>query len=123
MERQTELPEFVVPDWAVFLTGGVDVQENSLYWTIRAWGPYITSQCIAHGQALGFEGITEAMNTEYLKADGSRLIVSLALIDSGYNADATYDYCDDDNELVGSNIRIRAWNEEEWHEPLVEVEE
>jgi len=36
---------------------------------------------------------------------------------------ATYDYCDDDNELVGSNIRIRAWNEEEWHEPLVEVEE
>lgn len=98
MERQTELPEFVVPDWAVFLTGGVDVQENSLYWTIRAWGPYITSQCIAHGQALGFEGITEAMNTEYLKADGSRLIVSLALIDSGYNADATYDYCVDNSE-------------------------
>ena len=51
LERQTESAEFVVPDWAKMLTAGVDVQENCLYWTIRAWGNYMTSQNIAHGQA------------------------------------------------------------------------
>ena len=52
MERQTELPEMIVPEWAKILTGGVDVQESSLYYTIRAWGDYMTSQNIAHGQDL-----------------------------------------------------------------------
>jgi len=40
MDRQADLPELVVPEWAKLLTGGVDVQETSVYWTIRAWGNY-----------------------------------------------------------------------------------
>ena len=44
MERQTEYEELVVPEWAKLLTAGVDVQETCLYWTIRAWGDYLTSQ-------------------------------------------------------------------------------
>ena len=54
LERQTALPEFTVPSWAKLLTAGVDVQETSVYWTIRAWGNYLTSQNIAHGQAYSF---------------------------------------------------------------------
>ncbi len=50
MERQTELAEFTLPEWTKLVTGGVDVQENCLYWTIRAWGDFLTSQNIAHGQ-------------------------------------------------------------------------
>lgn len=42
MERQTDLKELIVPSWASFITGGVDVQQNCLYWSIRAWGSYIT---------------------------------------------------------------------------------
>ncbi len=93
MERQTELPEFVIPPWAIFLTGGVDIQETTLYWTIRAWGPFITSQNIAHGQALSFQDVEQIMNLPYQKADGETLIVALCLIDSGYDADSTYDFC------------------------------
>lgn len=93
MERQTDVPEFTVPQWATFLTGGVDVQESSLYWSIRAWGPYITSQNIAHGQALSFQDIERAMNLTYEREDGEQLFVSLVLIDSGYDADSTYDFC------------------------------
>lgn len=93
LERQTDLPEFTVPDWACFLTGGVDVQESCLYWTIRAWGPYITSQNVCHGQALSFQDIENVMNTPYLREDGQRMIVSLCLVDSGYDADSTYDFC------------------------------
>lgn len=93
LERQTERPEFTAPSWTKFLTAGVDVQETSLYWTIRAWGSYITSQNIAHGQALSFQDIEQIMNTPYFTEDGDQLIVALCLIDSGYDADSTYDFC------------------------------
>ncbi|PXV87351.1 phage terminase large subunit GpA [Lachnotalea glycerini] len=69
MERQTEYEEFVIPDWAKMLTGGVDVQETSLYWVIRAWGDHITSQEIAHGQAYSFAEVERVMNLEYQKSD------------------------------------------------------
>ena len=93
LERQTESAEFVVPDWAKMLTAGVDVQENCLYWTIRAWGSYMTSQNIAHGQAFSFMELEKIMNLEYRMQNGSPMLVSLALIDSGYNADSVYDFC------------------------------
>lgn len=93
MERQTEYEELVVPDWAKMLTGGVDVQENCLYWTIRAWGSYLTSQNIAHGQAFSFQEVERVMNLEYQMPDGTSMVVALALIDSGYNADLVYDFC------------------------------
>lgn len=98
MERQTDLPQLVVPDWARYLTAGVDVQETCLYWTIRAWGPYITSQNIAHGQALSFQDIESVMNMPYLTESGEQAVVSLCLIDSGYDADSTYDFCASNSE-------------------------
>ena len=93
LERQTELSAFVLPEWTELLTGGVDVQENCVYWTIRAWGKYLTSQNIAHGQALSFEEVTKVMNLEYLKENGDSMVVNLTLVDSGDQTDAVYDYC------------------------------
>ena len=93
MERKTELPELIVPSWAKMLTGGVDVQETSLYWTIRAWGNFITSQNIAHGQATSWADIERVMNLAYDTEDGDSMVVALCLIDSGYDADSTYDFC------------------------------
>lgn len=93
MERQTAVPELVVPEWAVMLTAGVDIQETSLYWSIRAWGEYITSQNIVHGQAISFQEIESIMNKSYEREDGEQILVSLCLIDSGYDADSTYDFC------------------------------
>jgi phage terminase large subunit GpA-like protein len=93
MERQTGVPEFIVPSWARMITGGVDVQETSLYWTIRAWGEYFTSQNIAHGQVLSFEEIDRVMNLEYMTEDNEPMIVNLCLVDSGDQTDAVYDFC------------------------------
>lgn len=93
LERQTELPEYVVPSWAKILTGGVDVQETSLYWSIRAWGDYLTSQNIAHGQVLSFNDIDNIMNAEYLNENGEPMIVNLCLVDSGDQTDIVYDFC------------------------------
>lgn len=93
LERQTELPAYVVPQWTKLLTAGVDVQENSLYWSIRAWGDYLTSQNIAHGQALSFDEIDRIMNMQYLTEDGEPMIVNLCLVDSGDQTDMVYDFC------------------------------
>lgn len=93
MERQTKLSQFIVPEWAELLTAGVDVQESSLYWTIRAWGKFLTSQNIAHGQALSFQEIDRIMNLEYKKEDGTAFLVKLCLIDSGDQTDMVYDFC------------------------------
>lgn len=93
MERQTELPEWTVPEWTKLITGGIDVQENCLYWTIRAWGDYMTSQNIAHGQALSMGEVTQIMNTEFSMPNGEKRLVNLALIDSGDQTDDVYEYC------------------------------
>jgi phage terminase large subunit GpA-like protein len=93
MERQKEIPEYVLPEWTKLLTAGVDVQENCLYWTVRAWGDFITSQNIAHGQAFSFSDIEKVMNLEYKKPSGDPMLVELALIDSGDQTDEVYDFC------------------------------
>lgn len=98
MERQTELAEFAVPEWAELITAGVDVQETSLYYSIRAFGEYTTSQNLTHGQVLSFADIEEIMNAEFQTEDGRKMIVNLALIDSGFQADATYDFCVDNSD-------------------------
>lgn len=93
-ERQTDTPEWILPTWTKLITGGVDVQENCLYWTIRAWGDYMTSQNIAHGQATSMGEVERIMNTEFsLPGSGEKLVVSLALVDSGDQTDAVYEFC------------------------------
>ena len=93
LARQTEYEEYVVPEWTKVLTAGVDVQETSLYYTIRAWGDYLTSQNIAHGQVASFKDIEKIMNLEYRMPDGTPMVVALALIDSGNDTDRVYDFC------------------------------
>lgn len=98
LERQTDLQEFVVPEWAKLLTGGVDVQENCVYWSVRAFGDFLTSQNIAHGQALSLSEAERIMNLPFNKVDGTSMVVDLALIDSGDNTDVVYDFCASNSE-------------------------
>ncbi len=110
LDRQTETKEFIVPPWAKIITGGVDVQRSSFYWTIRAWGDHMTSQNIAHGQYASREEVEDIMNLEFKKEDGTPMIVNLALIDSGDQTDTVYDICADNSEwalpVKGSNKEL-----------------
>lgn len=92
-ERQTKCKELEVPDWALKLTGGVDVQESSVYWVIRAWGEQWTSQLIARGQEIGLAEVDKVMNLYYKKKNGERMVPALALVDSGDQTDIVYDFC------------------------------
>lgn len=100
LEAQTEYEEYIVPPETAFLTGGIDVQENCLYWTIRAWSKHMTSQNIAHGQAYSFKEVERIMNLEYLKPDGTPMIVTLAAMDSGDQTDLVYDFCASNEDWV-----------------------
>ena len=93
MERQTETPEWTLPPWTKLVTGGIDVQENCLYWTIRAWGDYMTSQNISHGQALSMGEVERIMNTELTMPSGEKVMVNLALMDSGDQTEDVYEFC------------------------------
>lgn len=93
MERRTEFEEGVVPGGALILTAGVDVQQDCMSWTIRAWGPLLTSWNIAHGMALSWADIEEVMNRPYRKRNGEEFLVSLVAVDSGDQTDEVYDFC------------------------------
>ena len=93
MERQTDVPEWALPEWTKLVTAGIDVQENCLYWTIRAWGDFMTSQNIAHGQALSMNEVELIMNREFSMPNGEKVMVNLALMDSGDQTDEVYDFC------------------------------
>lgn len=93
LARQSDVPEFTVPDWAHFVTGGVDVQQNCYYFEIRAWGAYLTSQSIYHGQVGSFADIERVMNLVFRNEAGDNFPVMLCLVDSGYNTDESYEFC------------------------------
>ena len=68
------------------------MQENCLYYTVRAWGDFLTSQLITRGQAWSFADIERVMNLEYKRQDGTAMLVDLCLIDSGDQTDDVYDF-------------------------------
>jgi len=97
-ERTSGYDEGVVPDGTILLTAGVDVQQDRFYFTIRAWGERMTSWNVRHGVAETWAEIEEIMNTPYYSKDGAEYFVNLCAVDSGYNADETYDFCAQNSE-------------------------
>lgn len=91
LDRQTKYEENVVPDEALIITGGIDVQKDHFVFTIRAWGAYMTSWNITHGLAQSWNDVENIMGLSYKTASGKEMIVNLAAIDSGDQTDDVYD--------------------------------
>jgi phage terminase large subunit GpA-like protein len=110
IERSSGYEEGVVPDRTILLSAGVDVQKDRFYYTIRAWGEFMTSWNVRHGMAETWTEIEDVMNAPYFTKDGAEYFVNLCGIDSGYNADETYDFCVKNSEwavaIKGSSIEI-----------------
>lgn len=90
--RQSEYDENIIPKDAIILTGGVDVQKDCFYWTIRAWGTRLTSWNISHGKVETWDEIEEIMDTVFTSEDGKTYQVNLYAVDSGDRTDEVYDY-------------------------------
>lgn len=86
------------PEWAIFLTAGIDVQENGdvFKWWVSAWGHAGRGAEIAHGEARGEEELKAVLRTHYPHADGgASLKILFSFIDSGDGnvTNDVYDLC------------------------------
>ncbi len=93
LERQSEYEEGVIPEGTYLLTGGVDVQKNHMYFTIRAWGLNMTSWNIAHGIVETWDQLENIMNMLFTDKEGNKYQINLCGVDSGDQTDEVYDFC------------------------------
>lgn len=87
--------EGVVPDGALLLSAGVDVQESCFYLVIRAWGYHEESWLVRASRLETWDDVFVALvQTHYARAgSGQGAPVRMACVDSGYNAPGTYEFC------------------------------
>lgn len=90
-KRQKPYARGTVPEGAVVLTAGVDVQADHLWYVIRAWGPREESWLIEAGRLdTDLDGLVPIIiNRQF--TGGHR--VRMTLIDSGYRTDEVYRFC------------------------------
>lgn len=94
LDKKTTIPAGVVPSETLILTGGVDRQQGYFYWVIRAWMPRMRSQKIANGTAETWDDLKSIMD-QFWPVEGTdrTMQVILYAVDSGYETEDTYDFC------------------------------
>ena len=91
LSRRREMyPENKVPDWVVYLTAGVDTQDDRYEGRIWGWGPgkecCLVDRFILYGDPASqvlLDKVTERLQQSYIRADGVRLELGLVGWDSG----------------------------------------
>lgn len=84
------------PEGAIFVTAGVDVQMDRLYYLISAWGLRATGWCLGVGVLGDFAELrAKVLDVQWPHADGGPpLTTELTLIDSRYREDEVYEFCE-----------------------------
>lgn len=82
-----------MPARAQLLTVGVDVQLDHFWYSVRAWGPHMTSWLVDNGRAETWADVATVIDRNYADENGEIRNVNLACIDSGYNTDEVYQFC------------------------------
>lgn len=88
-------PPAVVPDEAVMLMMGVDVQQNWLYYVVRAFGPQGRSWLINYGMVSDLEAAYRVALTRYPRASsrsGDTIGPELMAVDTGHKNLEVYDF-------------------------------
>lgn len=82
-----------MPAEAQLLTCGVDVQLDHFWYSVRAWGPHLTSWLVDYGRVETWGDVETIINRDYADTNGEVRNINLACIDSGYNTDEVYSFC------------------------------
>jgi phage terminase large subunit GpA-like protein len=82
----------------LLVTIAADVQRESVYFTVRAWGENEESWLLDYGRLPTLESLAEVFRRQY-NVSGSEETVSgkQGLIDSGYNTQTVYEFCSTSN--------------------------
>lgn len=100
--RSSAYGTLTVPQGGLFLTAGVDVQENRLAIIIRAWGRDEESWLVYWGEIFGdpqqltspvWKELDNFLAYPFEHSSGVSLYIESAGIDSGYHTQTVYNYC------------------------------
>lgn len=95
-EHREEYPlGFVPSDKVIALVCTVDVQQDSLFYVVRAWGYQANSWLVRYGMLQSFSDLDTMLETVYEGVGNSRHKVQVCLIDSGdgNRTGQVYEYC------------------------------
>ena len=95
-DRKEDYPA-QVPQGAVFLTAGVDVQQDRLECSVWGWGRGLESWLVDHiviehppHDERAWKGLTEVLTRTYQHESGAVLPIMRMAVDTGYQASAVY---------------------------------
>ena len=101
-----------MPAEAQLLTCGVDVQLDHFWYSVRAWGPHLTSWLVDYGRVETWGDVETVINRDYADINGEVRNINLACIDSGYNTDEVYSFCAQHMDVAiptkGASTPLRA---------------
>lgn len=101
-----------MPAEAQLLTCGIDVQLDHFWYSIRAWGPHLTSWLVDYGRVETWGDVETVINRDYADINGEVRNINLACIDSGYNTDEVYSFCAQHMDVAiptkGASTPLRA---------------
>lgn len=99
------IPPKVVPGWASVLIGTADVQDDRIYWVIRAWGYRYWSQRIDHGIARSLEELRAVMfDAHYPSVVEGQMplrVTHLGIDTQGHRTQEVYRFVLSDNRVRG----------------------
>jgi len=113
LSKQAEHERGIVPEEAIILTAGVDVQKDHFWWGVRAWGERMTSWLVDYGVVETWTELEDILiHRVYRDRFGREFYVHLACIDSGFRTDEVYQFCSEFPDVCkpskGSSTRLRA---------------
>ena len=90
-----------------FVTIAADVQRESVYFTVRAWGENEESWLLDYGRIPTLEDLSDVFRRQY-NIEGSEETASAArgFVDSGFNTQEVYDFCSKSNRTF---FPLKGW--------------
>jgi phage terminase large subunit GpA-like protein len=92
----------VVPTWAGAVLASADVQKDTIYYVIRAWGAKARSQLVDYGKVQTFTQLGELLFERQLPIDDSKAteMVMAVAIDSRYRTDEVFAFAQKDPQRI-----------------------
>ena len=99
-ERRENYPISVIPDGALIITCGIDVQKDYMLYEVTGWGRRKESWSIEKGVIEGDialqptqDRLTQFLDRTFPNSMGIQIPIQKACIDSGYNTQEVYSFC------------------------------
>lgn len=88
LKRCSALPPGIVPQWAVALTAGIDMQKDHFYFVVRAWDEELNSHLVQYGVLARWADLEALIYDTKWKVEGSEATMGLfrAGLDTGGGA-------------------------------------